>query len=164
MQCPHSGPARIPFRLLSRFAKPERTRTCKSCNAAWANSLLFGDHSFFPSPWVAVLVEKRDKLHGFSGHSEVHRVRKPAKQSSSNVVFDFRKLKWAFDDPSEDGIELVEEFITQSRPSLLVPCCRVADIKFSLGQDREASHHGVDWRWRSLARSSSRKSSQDLPS
>jgi len=135
----------------------------RQCNAARANSLLFDDYSFFPSPWVAVLVEKRDKLYGFSGHTEVHRVRKPAKQSSSNVAFDFRKLRWALDDPSEDRIELVEEFITQSRPSLLVPCCRVADIKFSLGQDREASHHGVDWRWRSLARSSSRKSSQDLP-
>jgi hypothetical protein len=45
-----------------------------------------------------------------------------------------------------------------------VPCGGVADIEFSIGPDREASRHGVDRRWRSWARSSSRKSSQDLPS
>jgi len=116
----------------------------KSYGTAGDNSPLFGDDSFFPSLWVAVLVEKRDKLHGFSGHSEVRRVRKPAKQSSSNVVFDFRKLEGALHDPPENGIELLEEFITQPLPSLLVPCRRVADINFSLGEDREASYHGVD--------------------
>ncbi len=74
--------------------------------------LLFSDHSFFPSAGGAALVENGDKLQGFSGHIEVDRVGKPAKQSSSDLVLDFRKLEGVFDNPAEDGIELVEEFIT----------------------------------------------------
>ena len=85
------------------------------------------------------------------------------KQGSLKVVFDYRKLKWCLDDPLEDRIELVQEFITQSDSSRLVPRCRIADIKLSLGEDGETSRHGVELRRRSLARSSSRKSSQDLP-
>ena len=152
----------ISLPLILRWPLPQYTEHLSILPAARANSFLFCNDTFFPSPWVAVLVEKRDQLHCFSGHAEARRVGKPAKQSSSNVVFDYRKLKGAFDDPSEDGIEFVEEFITQSRPSLLVPRRRIADIEFSLGQDREAPHHVVDRRWRNLARSSSRKSSQDL--
>ena len=132
-------------------------------NAAWANSLLFCADSFLPSPRVAVLVENGDKLHDFGGHAKVHRAREPPKQRSSNIVFDFRKLQWALDDSLEHRIELVEEFITQADPSRLVPCRRIAGIKFSLGQDCETSNQGVDWPWRSLTRSSWRKSSHDLP-
>ena len=46
--------------------------------------LLFGNDSFFPSPWVAVLVEERDKLHGFSGHTEV----KPSTETCEAELFE----------------------------------------------------------------------------
>jgi hypothetical protein len=88
---------------------------------------------FSPTPWVAVLVKNGDKFHGFAGHTEVHRVGKSAKQSSSNLVFDGRKLQRVFDDAAEDGVKFVEEFVSQSRPSRLVPGCRTADIEFSPG-------------------------------
>jgi hypothetical protein len=71
-----------------------------------------------------MLAEHRDKLDGFFGDTEVHGVRKPAKQRPWNIVFDFRKLKRTGDDPPENGIDLVEEFITQSGPSPLVPLHR----------------------------------------
>jgi len=134
----------LPVRLFLRLAKRERTRTWKTWDAAWSNLPLFGEDSFFPSPGVAVLVENGDKLHDFRGDSKIHGVWKPAQQSSPNVDFDFWKLKWALDDPLEDGIKLAEEFVTQSSPSLFIPCRRIADIEFSLGQDCEASHHWAD--------------------
>ena len=127
------------------------------------SSLLLGDYSLFPCPGIAVLLENGDDLHGFAGHAKIHGVGKSVKQSSLNVVFNFRKLKWRLDNPLEDRIELAQEFITQPDSSHLIPRRRIADIKFSLGEDSEASRHGVEWCARSLARSSSRKSSQDLP-
>lgn len=110
-----------------------------------------------------MLVENGDKLNYFTGGAKVHGERKPAKQCSSNVVLDLRKLKWTLDHSLDDRVELVRELATKPGPLLLVPCSRIAHIEFSLWQDREASRHRLGLRSRSFTRSSSRNSSQDLP-
>ncbi len=132
-------------------------------NALSASLLLFGDNLFLPGPWIAMLVEDCDNLNYFITHAKVHGVRKPAKQCSSNVVLDLRKLKRTLDHSPNDRVELVEELATKPGPLLLVPCSRIANIQFSLWPDREASRHRLGLRSRSFARSSSRNSSQDLP-
>ena len=110
-----------------------------------------------------MLVENSDKLNYFITEAKVHGVRKPAKQGSSNVILDLRKLKRALYNSVNDGVELVEQRTTKPGALLLVPCSRIAHIDFNLGQDREASDHRSGLCFRSFARSSSRNSSQDLP-
>ncbi len=128
-----------------------------------ARVFLFGNNPFVPGPGIAMLVEKCDKLNYFTCGAKIHGVRKPAKQCSSNIALDLRKLKRTLDHSLNDRIELVEELVTKSGPLLLVPCSGIAQIELSLRQDREASRHRLGLRPRSFARSSSRNSSQDLP-
>ncbi len=110
-----------------------------------------------------MLVEDCDKLNYFIADAKRHGVRKPAKQCSSNVVLDLRKLKWTLHHSLDDRVELVEQLATKPDPLLLAPCSRVAHVELSLWQDREGSGHRLGLRSPSFARSSSRNWSQDLP-
>ncbi len=145
------------------FAGPGSQSLGVGCNAVLARLLLFGDNSFLPSSWIAMLVENGDKVNYFTCDTKVYGVRKPPKQGSSHIILDYRKLKWTLDHSLDDSIELVEELAAKPRPLLLVPCSRIAHIEFSLCLDSEASRHRLGLRSRSFARSSSRNSSQDLP-
>ena len=110
-----------------------------------------------------MLMKNRKQLNYFVTHAKVHRVRKPAEQRSSNVTLELRKLEWTLHRALHYGIELAEKFATKSGPLLLVPCNCIGHIDFGLWLDSEASRHRLGLRPRSLARSSSRNLSQDLP-
>jgi hypothetical protein len=104
-------------------------------------SVLLGQESLLPDPWVALLMEYGDELNSFIARAKVDRVRKSAEQRPSDLVLDLRKLKRTVDRALHHRVEFIEKLVAQSSPSGFIPRHRIGHIDFGLWPDNEASRH-----------------------
>ncbi len=97
-------------------------------------------------------------------NGEIHGIGESLEQATSDSRIDFRELERINLGTRQNVIDLIEKPNTQTSFLVLVPACRVADIKPGLRSKYENSHHPWDFLRSSLFRISSRTSSQGCPS
>jgi len=113
---------------------------------------------------MPVLVKDGNHFDTFHSQGEVYRIGKSLEQTAPDARLDFWKLKRISPHTRQDVVHLIKKQNPQARLLVLVPACRVSDIKLGLRPKNEGCDHSWDFRRLSWSRISSRTSSQGRPS
>src|SRR5437762_7421866 len=90
---------------------------------------------------------------------EVDGVRKLAEQGATDITIDDRRLKRHDPNAMKHCPQIVDEAVTEVRPSVIVPAHSVANV----GLRKWTNHQALHARLARLANSSASRSSQDRP-